>query len=626
MIEQAANHLWQSTLFAAIAGLLTLAFRNNRAQVRYWLWLAASLKFLIPFAALTALGSQFGWLAPVRVMRLETTVVADAMTRTFSQAEAGAVGGGSTASPIVIAALPLLLPAIWFGGCVLILGVWCVRWRRIAAAVRRTDEITAGRELEILRRLEQRGGITNPTTLVASDSSLEPGVFGILRPVMLWPRSIGAHLAEAEVEAILAHELSHVRRNDNLASAVHLVVQAVFWFHPLVWWMGARLVDERERACDEEVIRMGSEPQVYAEGLLKTCVLSVESRLACVSGVTGADLKARIEAIMRNRAGDPLHAAKKIVLATACLTALAGPVALGVLTAPPVQAHASVVELAQSARLERAIDDVHNRARTLPRMARRAFEVVSIKPNTSGGAWRIQVLKSRTRDAASQVATGQVTVTNMPLREVIRIAYGLQPFQISGGPEWIHSEGYDIAVRGEGPSESDPVGVILRTLLEDRFKLRVHRASRELSVFALVRANSDGTLGPGLRPSEGDCSSAASGMPACAAWLEGAAHVSARGVTMDQLAMHMTRVSPRVNRAVLDRTGLTGTFDLDLEFFRPLDEVVAHFPPLTAALERLGLMTSFFTAVRQQLGLELNLTEGPVNMLIIDGAERPDLR
>jgi uncharacterized protein (TIGR03435 family) len=109
-------------------------------------------------------------------------------------------------------------------------------------------------------------------------------------------------------------------------------------------------------------------------------------------------------------------------------------------------------------------------------------------------------------------------------------------------------------------------------------------------------------------------------------WSEGAVHVSARGVTMDQLAMRMTMVSHRVNRAVLDRTGLTGTFDVDLEFFRPLDEIVARFPPLTAALERFGLMTSFFTAMRQQLGLQLNLTEGPVDMLVIDGAERPDDR
>ena len=93
---------------------------------------------------------------------------------------------------------------------------------------------------------------------------------------------------------------------------------------------------------------------------------------------------------------------------------------------------------------------------------------------------------------------------------------------------------------------------------------------------------------------------------------------------MDQLAMHLTSVSHRVSRAVLDRTGLTGTFDLDLEFLRPLDEAVSHFPPLTAALERLGLMTSFFTAVRQQLGLQLNPEKGPVEMLVIDGAEQPN--
>jgi uncharacterized protein (TIGR03435 family) len=621
MIEQAVNHLWQSTLVAAVAGLLTLACRNNRAQVRYWLWLAASLKFLIPFAALTALGGQFGWLAPVRMMRLEMTVVGNAVTQTFSQAEAGAVAARSTAWPSVVTALPLLLPAIWFAGCTLILGVWCVRWRRMSAAVGRTPAITAGRELEILRRLEQRAGVTNPMPLVAFHSSLEPGVFGFVGPVLLWPCRITAHLTDAEVEAILAHELSHVRRRDNLASMFHLVVQAVFWFHPLVWWLGARLADERERACDEEVIRLGSEPQVYAESLLKTCALFLESRLACVSGVTGANLKARIEAIMQNRGGDPLHAAKKTVLATACLTAIAGPVVLGVLTAPRIQARASAVELAQSVRLTRALEDLRRRARTMPGNAS-AFEVVSIKPNTSGGAWKIRALKGRTQGAASQVSS-QVALTNMPLREVIRIAYGLQPFQISGGPAWIHSDGYDIVLKGEGPSGHDQVGVMLRALMADRFKLRVHREPRELSVFALVRSNSDGTLGPRLRRSDVDCSSPGPGIPECGIWRDGVANISARGVTMDQLAMHVPSLSHRVNRAVLDRTGLTGTFDLDLEFLRPLDDVVARFPPLTAALERLGLMTSVFTAVRQQLGLELNLTEGPVDTLVIDGAERP---
>jgi len=310
MIEQAANHLWQSTLVAALAGLLTLAFRNNRAQVRYWLWLAASLKFLIPFAALTALGGQFGWLVPVRIVRVEKNVVTDAVTQSISEAEIGAVAAASTAPPSVLASLPVLLLVIWFAGGALLLAAWCVRWWRLSSAVRRTTTITNGRELDMLRRLERRGGITRPIALLASDGSAEPGVFGILRPVLLWPSRVGARLGDAQVEAILAHELTHVRRRDNLAAAMHMLVQAVFWFHPLVWYVGARLVDEREQACDEEVIRLGSEPQVYAESILKTCALCVESPLACVSGVTGADLKRRIETIMRNRTGDPLHAEK----------------------------------------------------------------------------------------------------------------------------------------------------------------------------------------------------------------------------------------------------------------------------------------------------------------------------
>ena len=77
-----------------------------------------------------------------------------------------------------------------------------------------------------------------------------------------------------------------------------MIVEAVFWFHPLVWWISARLMEERERACDEGVLELGSEPQVYAESILKTCEFCVESPLACVSGVTGADLKKRIVRIM----------------------------------------------------------------------------------------------------------------------------------------------------------------------------------------------------------------------------------------------------------------------------------------------------------------------------------------
>jgi beta-lactamase regulating signal transducer with metallopeptidase domain len=109
-----------------------------------------------------------------------------------------------------------------------------------------------------------------------------------------------------------------------------MLVEAVFWFHPLVWWIGARLVEERERACDEDVLRSGVEPHVYAEGILKVCELYLASPLACVAGVTGGDLKKRIEAIMSDRAGRTLSTGRKIVLTVAGLAALAAPVTIGI--------------------------------------------------------------------------------------------------------------------------------------------------------------------------------------------------------------------------------------------------------------------------------------------------------
>ena len=128
---------------------------------------------------------------------------------------------------------------------------------------------------------------------------------------LLWPAGISQHLQDAHLEAILTHEVQHVRRRDNLAAAMHMVVEAIFWFHPLVWWLGARLVEERERACDEEVLRLGVQPEIYAEGILKTCEFCVASPLACVSGVTGADLKQRMVRIMTQRPEDKLGFGKK---------------------------------------------------------------------------------------------------------------------------------------------------------------------------------------------------------------------------------------------------------------------------------------------------------------------------
>ena len=116
---------------------------------------------------------------------------------------------------------------------------------------------------------------------------MEPGVFGIARPVLAWPAGISQRLNDAQLEAVLAHEVCHLRRRDNLTAALHMLVEAVFWFNPLVWWVGARLVEERERACDEQVLLLCAEPQAYAESILKVCEFCVQAPLECVAGVTG---------------------------------------------------------------------------------------------------------------------------------------------------------------------------------------------------------------------------------------------------------------------------------------------------------------------------------------------------
>jgi beta-lactamase regulating signal transducer with metallopeptidase domain len=310
MIAALSSHLWQSTLFALAAGLFTLAFRNNRASVRYWLWFSASLKFCIPFSLLIALGSQLGWMpAAQKIAAPEISFVMERITQPLLEPLASLAPVPRTGKWIPIAIL-----GVWLCGFAAIVWIRLRAWLGIRAALR------AGTTLEVRASVEIR----------SSPGLLEPGVAGLVRPVLLLPAGIIERLPAPQLEAVLAHELCHVRRRDNLFAAVHMAVEAVFWFHPLVWWIGARLIEERERACDEGVLRLGSEPRIYADAILNVCKLYVESPLRCVSGVTGANLKRRIEAIMISRTGQALNGAKKILLAGAGAAAVAVPVAVGI--------------------------------------------------------------------------------------------------------------------------------------------------------------------------------------------------------------------------------------------------------------------------------------------------------
>jgi hypothetical protein len=120
-------------------------------------------------------------------------------------------------------------------------------------------------------------------------------------------------------------------------------VQAIFWFHPLVWWLGARLMDERERACDEKVVEMGSDRRIYAESILKICDFCTRVRLAGLSGVTGADLKKRIVDIMTEGAARELNFSRKLLLGMAALAAVGVPTLIGSLNGAAARAVSQAV-------------------------------------------------------------------------------------------------------------------------------------------------------------------------------------------------------------------------------------------------------------------------------------------
>jgi len=648
------NHLWQSTLVGVVAWLATLALRHDRAAVRYGVWLAASLKFLVPLAWLTTLGARAGWRPVVVASFVPYQVIVETSGGPWPEQAVrfSTTPAAVSTTPRLFMALPYVLPAVWVAGSLALMAIWMVRWRRISKIAQASTPLTCGRVVEALRRIEARLGVTRPIRIVASSGSLEPGVFGILAPTLVWPSRLDDHLSEEQVDAILAHEVTHVRRFDNLGAVVHLCAQAVFWFHPMVWWIGARLLDERERACDEEVLGGSSERHAYAESILKTCRLVVESPLVCVSGVTGADLKKRIEHIMTNDIRPNLNTWKKCLLAAAGAAAVAVPFAVGVLTIAPVRAEQAgressareddrgrvLEELvrAHQALLEERLKVAEAYKRALsqaPALANdTAFEVASVKSNKSGEPF-VRV---------GMAPGGRFTATNVPLRQLILMAYQLQPFQIEGAPAWITTERFDVVAKGSGPlapaapGTPGPIQVMMKSLLADRFKLVARIEKKEMPIYALIQARGDGRLGPQLKASTIDCAAVNAGRrggpppgppdfngapPQCGMMVRPGG-VKAGGVPINQI---LDLLSQNVQRIVVDRTGLTGNFDIDLTWTpEQLPQGRGDPPPGAPALPPIDPNgPSLFSALQEQLGLKLDSTRGPVDVLVVEKVDRP---
>jgi bla regulator protein BlaR1 len=314
VVAAIADHLWQSSVFAGTIGLSAAVLSRERAHIRHTLWVAASLKFLVPFSLLAGLAVRFSHLRLPERADLVFSLPLDTASQPFTSLELVGKASGVGIVHGRPGVLFIAFAVLWMMGFVCCMCNWLIRWRRMSVHLRSSFHLESGREVVALARLQQDREDLGHVRLFASDEMREPAVFGIMHPVLIWPVGASEHLSDRHIEAILVHECEHVRRRDNLAASMHMLVEAIFWFHPLIWWIGSRLVVERERACDEAVLRAGTLPGIYAESILRICEFCVTLPLSCISGVTGADLQKRIVEIMLAHKPGRLNNCKKVLL------------------------------------------------------------------------------------------------------------------------------------------------------------------------------------------------------------------------------------------------------------------------------------------------------------------------
>jgi uncharacterized protein (TIGR03435 family) len=249
------------------------------------------------------------------------------------------------------------------------------------------------------------------------------------------------------------------------------------------------------------------------------------------------------------------------------------------------------------------------------------FEVASVKVNTSGD--RRSFMRLDVPDS--------VTFTNQRLDTLIQFAYRIAGYKLSGGPGWITTERFDIVAKAERRGSFDEKMDMLRTLLEDRFKVKLRTEAKDGDIYSLVPARSDRRLGPDLKPSAPECDALIAARsrgelpappapkpgerPECGRATGGPSHFLATGVEMSWFA---TTLGGMMMQTVVDRTALTGRFDLELKASLEGARYGLSGPPPSA-----DRPPSIFTALQEQLGLKLEHERGPIETYVIESAERP---
>jgi beta-lactamase regulating signal transducer with metallopeptidase domain len=415
MLAFLLTHLGQSTLVLLAAWVLARTCQRDAAAVRYWIWFVASMKFLVPFALLQQFGDRLGRTLP-EPLPVDATLVESA-----SAVFVPAVPGGLATSDGLLSQLLLIATAIWALGAASLCLRWFLQWRSVRARLAFAPELCLD--------------LPAPVRLTSND--LPTSVFGIFRPIVILPREVMHSLTPAQLRAVLAHEVCHIRRRDNLAAAVHHCVQILFWFYPPVWWIGANLLREREAACDEQVVDEGHEQEVYAESILNACRLGVMARLSTVAASTGGDLHQRLSSIMSEQRARPITRERFTLLFAAATLVGFAPLAAGI-------AAGAIREAADSGPV--------------------SFEAVTLTPSQSGW-WP---------SARFEPSSGRLQLKNYSIMQLIVAAY---PCSIvndqTAGLDRIRYD-FDVHWRVEGgTSERHLYRALLKQILQSNSNLEV---------------------------------------------------------------------------------------------------------------------------------------------------------
>ena len=593
----AASIVVKVTVTTALALIAAWLARGNRAAVRHALLAAMfGVMLLLPIASVVMPPLHVG--VPVGVQsRTALLQLGTGSTLSHPSRRRGCRWSCHSRNAARVSKLSMsnLLLAGWAVGVAIfllpvVIGLWQIRSLRRSGLPWRRGQ-------SVVETLALDAGIHRRVEVLLHEALPGPMTCGVVHPAIVLPRTPRTGSRE-DLNRAIVHELEHVRRGDSVSRCLARVACAVYWFHPLVWIAWRRLALEAERSCDDAVLRR-SEATAYADQLV-----GLAKRLLATQIATPGDGEPRRSGNARRRgarqpaaarpgrdslAGTRMHRRRRFVLALSPLTMI------------------------------RAAQDQQP-----------AFEVASVRPNNSPGF----------RNAEFHfLPSGRLVIRNEPLSIIVAAAYDLPFFspRLTGGPEWEHAAGekYDIeAVAPEGavpPSlpekaRDDKMSLMLQSLLEERFKLKMRIEPREQPVYALVVAKN----GPKLQKAkmqEKDCpdSEAPSGTPTACHSITGGMDLGIHGdaVSLADVALFVQNWS---DRPVVDRTGLTDLFNIQTEGWapmRPKPPSPDGQPPQggdagLAAPDRQTLADVF-----RELGLKMESQRAVVDMFFVEHVERP---